>query len=102
VEKYLPITPPTTVPIITYTKANTIASFNILYTILYYTILYYTILYYTILYYIIYYSLIKSRIKKERITDMSQLNYDKMRELLRKLGLNKYFEHRFITSDTKI
>ena len=36
---------------------------------------------------------IKSRIKKERITDMSQLNYDKMRELLRKLGLNKYFEH---------
>jgi hypothetical protein len=36
---------------------------------------------------------IKARIKKERITDLSQLNYDKMRELLRKLGLNKYFEH---------
>ena len=36
---------------------------------------------------------IKARIKKERITDMSQINYDKMRELLRKLGLNKYFEH---------
>ena len=36
---------------------------------------------------------IKARIKKERITDMSELNYDKMRELLRKLGLNKYFEH---------
>ena len=36
---------------------------------------------------------IKARIKKERITDLSELNYDKMRELLRKLGLNKYFEH---------
>jgi hypothetical protein len=36
---------------------------------------------------------IKARIKKERITDMSLLNYDKMRELLRKLGFNKYFEH---------
>ncbi len=37
--------------------------------------------------------LIRNRIKKERITDMSTLNYDKMREILRKLGLNKYFEH---------
>ena len=36
---------------------------------------------------------IKDRIKKERITDMKQLNYTKMREILRKLGLNKYFEH---------
>ena len=36
---------------------------------------------------------IKARIKKERITDMKQINYDKMREILRKLGLNKYFEH---------
>lgn len=36
---------------------------------------------------------IKSRIKKERIVDMSLINYDKMREILRKLGLNKYFEH---------
>ena len=36
---------------------------------------------------------IKGRIKKERITDMKQINYDKMREILRKLGLNKYFEH---------
>jgi hypothetical protein len=36
---------------------------------------------------------IKNRIKKERIQDMSLLNYDKMREILRKLGLNKYFEH---------
>ena len=36
---------------------------------------------------------IKARIKKERINDLTQLNYDKMRELLRKLGLNKYFEH---------
>lgn len=36
---------------------------------------------------------IRNRIKKERITDMSQIDYDKMREILRKLGLNKYFEH---------
>jgi len=36
---------------------------------------------------------IKARIKKERIEDMSQINYDKMRDILRKLGLNKYFEH---------
>jgi len=36
---------------------------------------------------------IRNRIKKERITDMSKLNYNKMREILRKLGLNKYFEH---------
>ena len=36
---------------------------------------------------------IKARIKKERITEMKQINYDKMREILRKLGLNKYFEH---------
>lgn len=37
--------------------------------------------------------LIRNRIKKERITDMSIINYDKMREILRKLRLNKYFEH---------
>ena len=37
--------------------------------------------------------LIRNRIKKERITDMSLINYDKMREILRKLRLNKYFEH---------
>lgn len=36
---------------------------------------------------------IRSRIIKERITDTTVLNYDKMREILRKLGLNKYFEH---------
>jgi hypothetical protein len=36
---------------------------------------------------------IRNRIKKERITDMSLINYDKMRDILRKLGLNKYFEH---------
>ena len=36
---------------------------------------------------------IRDRIKKERIKDMSLINYDKMREILRKLGLNKYFEH---------
>ena len=36
---------------------------------------------------------IKDRIKKERITDYSLINYDVLRDLLRKLGLNKYFEH---------
>jgi hypothetical protein len=36
---------------------------------------------------------IKLRIKRERIHDLSLLNYDKMREILRKLGYNKYFEH---------
>jgi hypothetical protein len=36
---------------------------------------------------------IRARIKKERIKDMSLINYDKMRDILRKLGLNKYFEH---------
>jgi hypothetical protein len=38
-------------------------------------------------------SAIKARIKKERIKDMSLINYDKMRDILRKLGFNKYFEH---------
>jgi len=36
---------------------------------------------------------IRQRIIKERITDMKLINYDKMREILRKLGYNKYFEH---------
>ncbi len=36
---------------------------------------------------------IKDRIKKERINDFSLINYDVMRDILRKLGLNKYFEH---------
>lgn len=36
---------------------------------------------------------IRARIKKERITDTNQLTYDKMRDILRKLNLNKYFEH---------
>lgn len=36
---------------------------------------------------------IRNRIKKERIKDMSLINYDKMRDILRKLGFNKYFEH---------
>jgi hypothetical protein len=36
---------------------------------------------------------IRARIEKERITDMSKINYEKMREILRILGLNKYFEH---------
>jgi hypothetical protein len=35
---------------------------------------------------------IRARIKKERIK-MSEMNYDKMREILRKLSYNKYFEH---------
>ena len=37
---------------------------------------------------------IRNRIKKERITDVQKhLTYAKMREILRKLGFNKYFEH---------
>jgi hypothetical protein len=36
---------------------------------------------------------IRNRIKKERITDTTTLTYDKMRDILRKLGYNKYFEH---------
>jgi hypothetical protein len=36
---------------------------------------------------------IRARIKKERIKDMTLINYDKMRDILRKLGFNKYFEH---------
>jgi hypothetical protein len=36
---------------------------------------------------------IKNRLKKERIIDTSLINYKTMREILRKLGLNKYFEH---------
>jgi len=37
---------------------------------------------------------IRLRIKKERITNVAEeLNYDRMREILRKLGYNKYFEH---------
>lgn len=36
---------------------------------------------------------IKARIKKERITDMSTINYEKMREILKTIGRNKYFEH---------
>ncbi len=37
--------------------------------------------------------MIRARIKKERITNLSKLNYETMRDILRKLGLNKYFEH---------
>ncbi len=37
---------------------------------------------------------IKARIKKERITDLaSEINYEKMREILKTLGCNRYFEH---------
>ena len=36
---------------------------------------------------------IANRIRKERITDISQIDYDKMREILRTLGYNQYFEH---------
>ena len=36
---------------------------------------------------------IRARIKKERITNMALINYDKMREILKKLNLNRYFEH---------
>ena len=37
--------------------------------------------------------LIRARIRKDRITDVRTINYEVMREILRKLGLNKYFEH---------
>ena len=37
--------------------------------------------------------MIRARIKKERIADLSKLNYEIMRDILRKLCLNKYFEH---------
>jgi hypothetical protein len=36
---------------------------------------------------------IRNRIKKERITDISEITYTKTRDILRKLGYNKYFEH---------
>lgn len=37
---------------------------------------------------------IRNRLKKERIYDFAkEINYDKMRDILRKLGYNKYFEH---------
>ena len=36
---------------------------------------------------------IKARIKKERIHDISTINYEKMREILKTIDLNKYFEH---------
>ena len=37
---------------------------------------------------------IRGRIKKERIHDMvTEINYEKMREILKKLGFNRYFEH---------
>lgn len=36
---------------------------------------------------------IRDRIKKERIEDVTKIDYNKMREILKKLSLNKYFEH---------
>jgi hypothetical protein len=36
---------------------------------------------------------IRDRIKKERIDIQTQLNYPRMREILKKLKFNKYFEH---------
>jgi hypothetical protein len=37
---------------------------------------------------------IRKRIKKERIQDLAtEINYEKMREILKKLGFNRYFEH---------
>jgi hypothetical protein len=36
---------------------------------------------------------IRARIKKERIQDLSEITYMKTRDILRKLGYNKYFEH---------
>jgi hypothetical protein len=37
--------------------------------------------------------MIKNRIKKERIVDIKQIDYVKMREILKTLNLNHYFEH---------
>lgn len=37
--------------------------------------------------------MIKNRIKKERIPDVKQIDYVKMREILKTLNLNHYFEH---------
>lgn len=39
------------------------------------------------------YELIKKEIKKERITDLSTIRSEKIREILKKLDLNKYYEH---------
>ena len=36
---------------------------------------------------------IRQRIKKERITDLSTIDNKRMRDILRRLKLNKYFEH---------
>lgn len=36
---------------------------------------------------------IKHRIKKERINNVNEITYMKTRDILRKLGYNKYFEH---------
>lgn len=36
---------------------------------------------------------IRRRIQKERIQNIKEINYEKMRDILRILGLNKYFEH---------
>jgi hypothetical protein len=36
---------------------------------------------------------IRARIKKERIVDISEINYQRMREILDTLGYNRYFEH---------
>jgi len=39
------------------------------------------------------YEMIEKELKKERITDLSTLTPQKIREILRKLELNKYYEH---------
>jgi hypothetical protein len=36
---------------------------------------------------------IKARIKKERITNVKTITYEKMREILKTIDLNRYFEH---------
>ena len=36
---------------------------------------------------------IKARIKKERITNIKTITYEKMREILKTIDLNRYFEH---------
>lgn len=39
------------------------------------------------------FELVLAEIKKEKITDLKKITYSKMREILKKLGINKYYEH---------
>lgn len=41
------------------------------------------------------YDKIMIEIKKEKIKDLKKINYDKMRKILKKINMNKYYEHIF-------